>query len=764
MSKISKIRDVGVAKKIIEKEMITEILNYVRNGTITTFNINAYMNCYVIIQQVADIGDYESDYLFNYHNKIIQGYIEECSQIIKNSSKDQLIDLVIKQTEKIKFLIYMMNRIFTYLDRFYTTVQNRVSLCKNAIGFYKDYYFDFIQNEIYLEVNKLIKEVRNSNNKIIREKIKKILKIIYDIDLNVPKIIKENNKIYFISKNANIKNDTYHLDKFFCFYINETIKYAKNKGNTEIKNMSAQEYIISQLKYLEEEKIRQNEFINLKYYSIINEINYKYLIGDHAEEIAKKETGIYYMFINKKNEELTKTYQLFNFYPPSLEIIRNNFLLYIKKRGEAIYLNLDISKDPKKLITELIILNKEMENIISDCFGNTKNFQDIKNKAFRNFMNKSIYSKQLANYIDYCMRNSFRGKTQEEIEDILNDIIKLYQFLSSKLVFQLEANKKLSDRLARNASLSLNNEKMLISKLKQESGIDYVIQMMKMIEDVEKNSKELKEYKLSKSKGSPNGIKFNVSVISLGAWEIDKKYLEKIEIPIFLSSCMKDFENYYLKKNIGHKLIWCLGYSKLEIQFLYLKIKNISVSTLIQYLILLHLEKYGALTIEQLSFLLNCQVSTILKDIHGLVFNPTYNPNGDINKGVIIGSFIGETKNFKENDTISINKDFTVSYRKFNTLPLNLKKSEKEKKETELAEEIIIKRYQKNILQATITRIMKSRIGQITTNDWLLNETSKQIDLFKAQPHQIKENIEELIEKNIIKRAENNNSCYEYIA
>ena len=80
------------------------------------------------------------------------------------------------------------------------------------------------------------------------------------------------------------------------------------------------------------------------------------------------------------------------------------------------------------------------------------------------------------------------------------------------------------------------------------------------------------------------------------------------------------------------------------------------------------------------------------------------------------------------------------------------------------SDEYVIKRYQKNILQATITRIMKSRIGQITTNDWLLNETSKQIDLFKAQPHQIKENIEELIEKNIIKRAENNNSCYEYIA
>ena len=74
------------------------------------------------------------------------------------------------------------------------------------------------------------------------------------------------------------------------------------------------------------------------------------------------------------------------------------------------------------------------------------------------------------------------------------------------------------------------------------------------------------------------------------------------------------------------------------------------------------------------------------------------------------------------------------------------------------------KRYQDNILQATLTRIMKSRIGQTTTHVWLINEASKQIDLFKAQPQQIKENIEKLIEKNIIKRSEKNRTCYDYIA
>ena len=58
-------------------------------------------------------------------------------------------------------------------------------------------------------------------------------------------------------------------------------------------------------------------------------------------------------------------------------------------------------------------------------------------------------------------------------------------------------------------------------------------------------------------------------------------------------------------------------------------------------------------------------------------------------------------------------------------------------------------------------RIIKSRIGQEITNQWLVRETSKQIDLFKVEPIQIRGNIEKHIEKGIINRK---GFKYEYIA
>jgi len=405
-----------------------------------------------------------------------------------------------------------------------------------------------------------------------------------------------------------------------------------------------------------------------------------------------------------------------------------------------------------------------MDSLVLECFENNNLFQDVKNKAFSLFMTKDVYAKQLSNYVDYCMRIGFKGKSQEEIESTLNDIIGLFKCLNSKLVFQNDSNKKMSERLIKKVSLSSVSEQLFISKLKQEAGTTYVSKMQEMMSDLEKNKKETEQYKSLSHKGAPNGIKLDITVISQSAWEISKKSMEKIEMPKYLSSCLDDFEQFYLKKHQGQKLLWCLGLSKVEIQYLYLKNKNISLSTLPQLLSLLQLEIHEKLTLGKIAELLGCQPSTITTDIQGLVFNPSFNPHGQGDKGVIVGTFNAQTKEFKESDEITINKNFVSARVKFNTIPLPQKKSASEIKAIEIEEAQITKRYQDNILQATITRIMKSRIGQKTTHVWLVGEASKQIDLFKAQPQQIKENIEKLIEKNVIKRSDSDRTCYDYIA
>ena len=758
------------SKKEMENIMINSLLLYVKDGTIPKGNNSTHMTCYNTIYNFTDSG--YGDELLNFHNSKIEEAANGCYERIKNLSGFDFIDSFIDCNNKLNSLIFSMSRIFMYTSNNHlkgTDDKNNVrkyqqdDVSEFSMEIYKKNFFDKLKNKIFSSLNEiLIRDERNGNNEF-RIKLISIMKTLQCMDYYKPRIFKisETSKNWKEEEKDTTKIKLAYQDEWFKYFESETIKYIRNKAERDIKNNSAPEYVKCELKYLDEEDERLDSYVYGGYHARIKEINYEYLIKNNAQQIVDMDTGINNMFKTKKKDELNEVYQLFSFYPECLKLIQSSFRAYIRERLLALYNDKEFSKDPKKFVPALIDLKKEMDEIVVLCFANDNDFQDQENKEFSVLMSKDHYPKQLANYADFCMRNGFKGKSEEEIEGTLNDIISIFKNINSKLVFQSETEKKMSDRLIKGLSINMNAEKMLISKLKQENGVTYVSKMNEMISDLEKNKAEYEGYKLSKSHGAPGGIKFNIQVISQSAWDINKSNMEKIEVPLFLQNCIDDFQSFYLGRHQQTKLIWCLSLSRIEIQYLYLQNKNISTSTLPQFLALYYLEQKGNLKLETIATLLGCNVKKVIYDIRGLIFNPSFNPKGTTDKGVILSNIDEKTKEFKPSTEISINRKFSVNRQKFNTLPLPQKKTADEIKASEMEEAQIIKKYQDNILQATVTRIMKSRIGQETSHVWLVGEASKQVDLFKAQPQQIKENIEKLIEKNIIKRK---GASYEYIA
>ena len=758
------------SKKEMENIMINSLLLYVKDGTIPKVKNSTHMTCYNTIYNFTDSG--YGDELLNFHNSKIEEAANGCYERIKNLSGFDFIDSFIDCNNKLNSLIFSMSRIFLYTsnnhlkgtdDKNNNRKYQQDDVSEFSMEIYKKNFFDKLKNKIFSSLNEiLIRDERNGNNEF-RIKLISIMKTLQCMDYSKPRIFKisETSKNWKEEEKDTNKINLAYQNEWFNYFESETIKYIRNKAERDIKNNSAPEYVKCELKYLDEEDERLDSYVYGGYHARIKEINYEYLIKNNAQQIVDMDTGINNMFKTKKKDELNEVYQLFSFYPECLKLIQSSFRAYIKERLLALYNDKEFSKDPKKFVPALIDLKKEMDEIVVLCFANDNDFQDQENKEFSVLMSKDHYPKQLANYADFCMRNGFKGKSEEEIEGTLNDIISIFKNINSKLVFQSETEKKMSDRLIKGLSINMNAEKMLISKLKQENGVTYVSKMNEMISDLEKNKAEYEGYKLSKSRGAPGGIKFNIQVISQSAWDINKSNMEKIEVPLFLQNCIDDFQSFYLGRHQQTKLIWCLSLSRIEIQYLYLQNKNISTSTLPQFLALYYLEQKGNLKLETIATLLGCNVKKVIYDIRGLIFNPSFNPKGTTDKGVILSNIDEKTKEFKPSTEISINRKFSVNRQKFNTLPLPQKKTADEIKASEMEEAQIIKKYQDNILQATVTRIMKSRIGQETSHVWLVGEASKQVDLFKAQPQQIKENIEKLIEKNIIKRK---GASYEYIA
>ena len=554
-----------------------------------------------------------------------------------------------------------------------------------------------------------------------------------------------NEQATLLDKNNNEMNVLVYIkeEEFICPKCGEKIEINKEKLDEIIVSNNNIKDTINGIKIMIDNIIKNSSInlinIQLKNINIIlNTIN-----EDIKKNNEKLKNILNDNIIKVENKNITRDL---------IDIKRNKNNVSFNTNNNNINVNLNhkiINNDKELLKDQRKFAPVQMYS------DNNKDFKVSENNDF-SLMNEEFCPKKLVNYIDYYMRNDFTGKS----EKTLNAIISIFKNINSKLVFQYEYEKKMSDRLLKGLSLSIKDEKKLISMLKRESGATFVIKMEEMINDLEKSKEEKEGYKLTKTRGTPGHIIFNVQVISQWAWDIKKEDMEKIEIPRFMKYYINDFENYYIGRHKEYKLIWCLGLSRVEIEYQYLKRKNISTSTLTQLLVLYLLEKYDDLNLLQIAKLLGCNVQKILYDIRGLIFNPSFNSREQIDKGVILADIDEKTKEFKETTKIQFNRIFTVTPQKFSTIPLPQNKTNDEIKASEIEEMLIIKRRQDWILQATLTRILKSRIGQPTTHVLLVNECLKQIDLFKAQPLQIKENIEKLIEKNVINR---NGFSYEYI-
>ena len=132
------------------------------------------------------------------------------------------------------------------------------------------------------------------------------------------------------------------------------------------------------MQYLEEEKERQKEYINEKYHDNINNINYQNLL-ENVEQLVNMDNGIAFMFENRKKDELKKAYELLKLYKPSLNILKEAFISYMKKKYEELK-----EKKEGKEGEELNNFKNDVENLIIECFENDTMFQDEKTKILLN--------------------------------------------------------------------------------------------------------------------------------------------------------------------------------------------------------------------------------------------------------------------------------------------------------------------------------------------------------------------------------------------
>ena len=148
-------------------------------------------------------------------------------------------------------------------------------------------------------MNKLLKEDREGKHEH-RNIIKKILSIMKTMDLNNPKIVKEKDASIWIEdttpKEANNEEkkeqEKISIQNFwFEKFKQDTEQFVVNKAKKDIQNRSTPEYVLIELKFIDEETERQNELINEIFWGGINEIIFREIIGKYMVELVDMDTG-----------------------------------------------------------------------------------------------------------------------------------------------------------------------------------------------------------------------------------------------------------------------------------------------------------------------------------------------------------------------------------------------------------------------------------------------------------------------------------------
>ena len=144
-----------------------------------------------------------------------------------------------------------------------------------------------------------------------------------------------------------------------------TEEYVREKYENDIEKYSIQEYLNTEIKYINEEITRQYSYTNKIFHSSINYILFQYLINNFY---YKKETEIRKMFKNKKISDINLLFKLSKIFPKGLKSFKLKLSEYILYRFSLLEKDYDLFSNFKKLIPILIELIKELNKFVLEFF------------------------------------------------------------------------------------------------------------------------------------------------------------------------------------------------------------------------------------------------------------------------------------------------------------------------------------------------------------------------------------------------------------
>ncbi|PRD26335.1 UNVERIFIED_CONTAM: Cullin-4A [Trichonephila clavipes] len=468
----------------------------------------------------------------------------------------------------------------------------------------------------------------------------------------------------------------------------------------------------------------------------------KQLLGEHLSPLLQK--GLDQLLEEYRLNDLKLIYDLFSRVKNGHSQLCSHFNLYIKKTGRVIVSNPE--KD-KTMVQELLEFKDRMDVIVNQCFQKNEKFVNTLKEAFEHFVNQrpNKPAELIAKYLDVKLRAGNKEATEEELEMLLDKIMVLFRYIHGKDVFEAFYKKDLAKRLLVGKSASVDAEKSMLSKLKQECGAAFTSKLEGMFKDMEISKELMTAFKQHLMHvRAPVTMDMTVSVLTMGYWPTYQPC--EVQMPQNMLICQDVFKDFYLKKHSGRKLLWqpSLGHCVLKANFPSGN-KELQVS-LFQGLVLLMFNKRETYIFEEIKQTTGIEDGELKRTLQSLACG----------KARVLQK-VPRGKDVEEKDKFVFNSDFKNKLYRIKINQIQMKETQEEHS---ITQERVFQDRQYQI-DAAIVRIMKTR--KTSSHNLLITELYDQLK-FPVKPSELKKRVESLIDRDYLQRDLDNTNQYHYVA
>jgi cullin 3 len=377
-------------------------------------------------------------------------------------------------------------------------------------------------------------------------------------------------------------------------------------------------------------------------------------------------------------------------------------------------------------VDEVLSLKIKFDKMLGNCLGADLILHTALTKSFSDFINLfSKCSEYVSLFIDDNLKKGIKGKTETEIDEVLDKAVTLLQYIQDRDMFERYYKKHLARRLLHNKSESADVEKQMISRMKQEIGNSFTGKLEGMFKDVSLSEELTSTYRTHISNLGDldrKQIDLAINVLSTNYWptEIMGSNATRSEDgtqigyiwPSEITTLQESFKSFYLKERNGRKLTWQGHLGSADIKCVFPKLPGKEGAAGKERRYELTVPTYGMLILLQFNELEQGQALSF-EDIQGA----TNIPESDLAKQLFTLSVLPKARVLKKDpankelpkpgDKFTFNNEFVSKTIKIKAPVMvgqaNRVEGDEERKQTEDRND----EHRGNVIDTVVVRIMK---------------------------------------------------------